>query len=177
MSQTKPIIILVPRPGAWHEPDIFDPVTTVLQSLGYKTVSVSLPSVGASLPRMTSSPTSTLRKPGTSQYEIVEDGMEIMTFFPITTLCNDLPRDAAERYAPGLKRQSYKVFASKQTYAAWRHVLTTYLYTEKDVALPIRYQKMMVKGSGVNIATEIFDSGHSVFLAIPERSQIRSEER
>lgn len=44
-----------------------------------------------------------------------------------------------------------------------------YLYAKKDVAFPIQFQKMMVEGSGVNIATEAFDSGHSVFLVMPEK--------
>ncbi|KAG8964984.1 hypothetical protein FRC05_003511 [Tulasnella sp. 425] len=235
MSQTKPTIIFVP--GAWHEPHVFEPVITILQSQGYKTVPVSLPSVGASPPLDDFQPdVATIRAAIVSSvdagsevvlfahsyggvpaseavkgltksdvqsqgksggvvhfvlcaaflipegvpsidpevgpfplYEVVEDGTIINTIDPITTYYNDLPREAAERYAAGLKRQSYKVFASKLTYAAWRHVPTTYLYTEKDVALPIQYQKMMVEGSGVNITTETFDSGHSAFLAMPEK--------
>ncbi|KAG8964983.1 hypothetical protein FRC05_003510 [Tulasnella sp. 425] len=235
MSQTKPTIIFVP--GGWHEPHVFEPVSTILQSRGYKTVLVSLPSVGASPPLddfqpdvaavraaiassvdagsevvlfahsyggipaseavkgLTKSDLQSQGKPGgvahfmlcasflipegaasidpeqgpSPQYKVVEDGMEIVTIDPITTFYNDLPREAAERYAAALKRQSYKVFASKQTYSAWRHVPTTYLYTENDMALPVQYQKMFVEGSGVNIKTETFDSGHSVFLTMPEK--------
>lgn len=207
MSQKKPTIVFVP--GAWHEPHVYDPVSNILQSQGYKTVAVSLPSVGASPPLgdfqpdvaairnsilscvdagsevvvfahsyggvpaseaikgLTKSDLQQQGKPGgvthfvlctaflvleglpsldpekgpLPPYEVVEDGTIIATIDPITTFYNDLPRETAERYAAGLKRQSYKVFASKQTYAAWRHVPTTYLYTENDFALPMMYQK------------------------------------
>ncbi|KAG8961039.1 hypothetical protein FRC05_006401 [Tulasnella sp. 425] len=170
--------------------------------MGYKTISASFPSVGASAPLNDFQPDVAVvrtaivssvdagsevvlfvhgyggfpsRVPsinpeqGPSQYEVAEDGMEIMTFFPITTFYNGLLRDAAEQHVAGLKRQSYQVFASKLTYAAYRQVLTTSFYAEKDFALPIQYQRMIVEGSGVNIATEIFDSDHSVVLAIPEK--------
>ncbi|KAG8899412.1 hypothetical protein FRC01_010559 [Tulasnella sp. 417] len=235
MSQTKPTIVFVP--GAWHEPHVFDLVASILKSQGYKTVAVSLPSVGASPPLddfqpdvaavrdaivscveagsevvvfahsyggapsseaikgLAKSDLQTQGKPGgvihyvlcsaflileglpsldpekgpLPPYKVVEDGTIITTIDPITTFYNDLPRETAERYAAGLKRQSYKVFASKQTYGAWRHVPTTYLYTDNDLALPLLYQKMMVKGSGVDIKTETFGAGHSPFLSLPEK--------
>ncbi|KAG8964985.1 hypothetical protein FRC05_003512 [Tulasnella sp. 425] len=184
MSQTKPTIIFVP--GAWHEPHIFEPVSTILQSVGYKTVLVSLPSVGASPPLddfqpdvaairaaivssadagseavlfahsygsvpaseavkgLTKSDIQSQGKSGGVVHfvlcaaflipegvssinpeqgpsplcEVVEDGTIINVIDPIATLYNDLPRETAERYAAGLKRQSYKVSASKLTYAA-----------------------------------------------------------
>lgn len=235
MSHRKPTIVFVP--GAWHEPHVFDPVATILQSQGYKTVAVSLPSVGASPPLddfqpdvaavrdaivscvdegsevvvfahsyggapsseaikgLTKSDLQSQGKPGgvthyvlcaafiipegfpsvdpekgpLPAYKVVEDGTRITTIDPITTFYNDLPRETAERYASALKIQSYKVFLSKQTYGAWRHVPTTYLYTENDLAIPLMYQKMMVEGSGVDMKTETFDAGHSVFLSLPEK--------
>lgn len=235
MTQTKPTIVFVP--GAWHGPQVFDPVANILQSQGYKTVAVSLPSVGASPPvndfqpdvaairdaiqssvnegsevvvfahsyggvpsseaikGLTKSDLQSQGKPGgvihyvlcasflipegvasidpekgpSPQYELLDDATVIMAIDPVETFYGDLPRETAERYAAGLKRQSYKVFASKLTYAAWRHVPTTYLYTENDSALPLLYQKMMVEGSGAEVKTETFNAGHSVFLALPEK--------
>ncbi|KAG9043904.1 hypothetical protein FS837_009027 [Tulasnella sp. UAMH 9824] len=48
MSQKRPTIVLVP--GAWHTPNIFSSFIPHLTSAGYKTVSVTLPSVGCSPP-------------------------------------------------------------------------------------------------------------------------------
>ena len=42
---TKPTFLFVP--GAWHSPIVFSPTTNLLQSHGYPTISLSLPSVGA----------------------------------------------------------------------------------------------------------------------------------
>ncbi|KIO24296.1 hypothetical protein M407DRAFT_77131 [Tulasnella calospora MUT 4182] len=206
MSQTKPSIIFVP--GGWHEPHVFDPVISILQSKGYKTLAVSLPSIGTSPPVDDLQPDvsaireaivsctdagsevvvfahsyggfpsseaikgltkSDLQSQGKSGGVLLDDATVIMAIDPVETFYGDLPRETAERYAAGLKRQSYKVFASKLTYAAWRHVPTTYLYTENDSALPLLYQKMMVEGSGAEVKTETFNAGHSVFLALPEK--------
>lgn len=235
MSQTKPSIVFVP--GGWHEPHVFDPVISILQSKGYKTLAVSLPSIGTSPPvddlqpdvsaireaivsctdagsevvvfahsyggfpsseaikGLTKSDLQSQGKSGgvvhyvlcaafiilegvspldpetgpSPQYELLDDGKMIMPIDPITLFYNDLPRETAERYAARLKKQSYKVFTTKATYGAWRHVPTTYLYTEKDVSLPMAYQKVMVERSGVDIKTETFDAGHSPFLNFPEK--------
>ena len=39
-----PTIVFVP--GAWHSPEFFGPVISVLEPLGYKCVTVSMPAVG-----------------------------------------------------------------------------------------------------------------------------------
>ncbi|KAG9010755.1 hypothetical protein FRB90_007654 [Tulasnella sp. 427] len=235
MSHTKSTIILVP--GAWHGPEVFEPIRTILESLGYPTVGVSLPSVGASPPLngfepdvaairkaivssvdagsevvlfahsygsvptseaikgLTKADLQAQGKPGgvvhlifctaflipegvpsiepakgpSTQYKLNEDGTVIRPKDPIATFYNDLPLEIAPRLAAGLKQQSYKVFASRLTYAAWKHVPTTYLYAEQDAAFPILVQKMMVEGSGLDIQTETFDCGHTVFVSLPEK--------
>ncbi|KAG8961886.1 hypothetical protein FRC00_010930, partial [Tulasnella sp. 408] len=48
MTSSKPTIILIP--GAWHTPDGFAALSKFLESSGYHTIPVSLPSVGASPP-------------------------------------------------------------------------------------------------------------------------------
>lgn len=48
MTPVKPTIILIP--GAWHTPDGYAPLSKLLESSGYRTIPVSLPSVGASPP-------------------------------------------------------------------------------------------------------------------------------
>ncbi|KAE8387436.1 hypothetical protein BDV23DRAFT_195830 [Aspergillus alliaceus] len=44
-----------------------------------------------------------------------------------------------------LKPHSYQTLHSPVTYAAWKHVPTTYLYCVKDNAIPFYVQKMMVE--------------------------------
>ncbi|KAG9010756.1 hypothetical protein FRB90_007655 [Tulasnella sp. 427] len=234
MSPSKPTIILIP--GAWHEPEVFEPITIILHSFGYKTIGVKLPSVGASPPLndfepdvaavrkailscveagsevvlfahsygsvptseavkdLTKADLEAQGKPGGvihlilctaflipegvpsidpvqgpfPTFEVYEDGTLIRPKDPIAIFYNDLPRETAERLAAGLKQQSYKVFASKLTYAAWKHVPTTFQYTERDASVPVAYQKMMVEGSGLDIKTETFDSGHTVFVTLPK---------
>lgn len=235
MAHNKPTILFVP--GAWHGPEIFDPLTSILQSLGYKTLSVSLPSVGASPPvegfepdvaavrnalapsveagsevvvfahsyggvpaseaikGLTKADLESQGKPGgvvhfilcasflipegmpsanpetgpTPQFELNEEKTIVASIDPIATFYNDLPRETAERLAAGLKKHSYRVFWSKATYAAWRHVPTTYLYAENDQAVPLQVQKMMVERSGVDMRTETFNTGHTIFVSLPDK--------
>jgi len=43
-----------------------------------------------------------------------------------------------------------------------------YLFCEKDEALPLELQKMMVANSGLDIKTETCSAGHSPFLSQPK---------
>ena len=45
---SKPVFVFVP--GAWHTPDVYDPLISHLTSSGYESAKVTLPSVGASPP-------------------------------------------------------------------------------------------------------------------------------
>ena len=45
---SKPVFVFVP--GAWHSPDAFGPVIKQLRTAGYKSVGVTLPSVGTEPP-------------------------------------------------------------------------------------------------------------------------------
>jgi hypothetical protein len=45
MSAEKPIIVLIP--GAWHTPEGFTPLLTLLSLAGYPCIPLSLPSAGA----------------------------------------------------------------------------------------------------------------------------------
>ncbi|KAL8243650.1 hypothetical protein R6Q59_009908 [Mikania micrantha] len=44
MAAPKPTLVLVP--GAWHKPEAFAPMTSLLESAGYTCVGINLPSVG-----------------------------------------------------------------------------------------------------------------------------------
>ena len=48
-KMAKPTVVCVP--GAWHTPEIYDQVMNILDSHGYPTISLSLPSVGANPPK------------------------------------------------------------------------------------------------------------------------------
>ncbi|KAG8952003.1 hypothetical protein FRC04_005336 [Tulasnella sp. 424] len=76
MSQTKPIIVLVP--GAWHTADIFSSFTPHLTSAGYKTITVTLPSVGCSPPVKDLQPDSQAVRDAIIPH--VENGEDIILF-------------------------------------------------------------------------------------------------
>lgn len=48
MTILPPTIVFVP--GAWHGPEFFGPVISILEPLGYKCVTVSMPAVGRTKP-------------------------------------------------------------------------------------------------------------------------------
>ena len=48
---SKPTLVLVP--GAWHKPEIYHSVTKNLSAHGYPTISLALPSAGATPPNLT----------------------------------------------------------------------------------------------------------------------------
>lgn len=57
------------------------------------------------------------------------------------------------------------------TYAAWRHIPSTYLLCDGDNAIPPALQESMVetvKAAGVPITVERCQAGHSPFLSVPE---------
>lgn len=54
MADSKPTIIFVP--GAWHSPEVFSTVRTSLETHGYRTLGITLPSVGAEPPLKTWDP-------------------------------------------------------------------------------------------------------------------------
>jgi pimeloyl-ACP methyl ester carboxylesterase len=88
---------------------------------------------------------------------------------PVETFYNDVKEP--EKYVKMLKPHSYRTFASKATYAGWKHVPSTYLLCEKDEAIPIHAQKGMVDGAqkaGADMKVETVDASHSPFISMPE---------
>ena len=65
---------------------------------------------------------------------------------------------------------NYQTFHSPCTYAAWKHVPSTYLCCRNNAAIPLTVQRMMVeetaKGFGIN--TETVDASHSPFYSKPD---------
>ncbi|KAG9046973.1 hypothetical protein FS837_003263 [Tulasnella sp. UAMH 9824] len=237
MASSKPTIILIP--GAWHTPDGFVALSKFLESAGYHTIPVSLPSVGASPPLDDFQPdVAAIRDVVTS---CVDAGQDVILFMhsyaslpgceaikgltksdreregkaggvkhlifcsafvlpegvsPLDTrngepwpwfvlsddskivtpapgipeqlFYNDLPPDTVSKLVEELKPQSYCIFSSSITYAAYREVPSTYFYNERDATILLEGQKAMVAGSGVKFGEETFDAGHCGFIGKPE---------
>lgn len=99
-------------------------------------------------------------------WDIADDERSVMPNAPIEIFYNDVENPA--QYVEILKPHSYRAFFTKATYPGWKHVPRTYLYCEKDMAIPIQAQKGMVESSGVEWKTESIDASHSPFLSVPE---------
>lgn len=90
---------------------------------------------------------------------------------PEEVFYDDLSADEAKKTADILLHHSYKCFATKLTYPAYKDIPTTYQYCKKDSALPIFAQEKMVEDAralGVQIDTDTFDASHSPFLSMPD---------
>lgn len=93
----------------------------------------------------------------------------LMPLTPEDIFYNDVedPRDEIMKLQP----HSYRSFATKVTYAGWKHVPSTYLLCEKDNAIPLHAQKGMVDAAqkaGADMKAETMDVSHSPFLTKPK---------
>jgi pimeloyl-ACP methyl ester carboxylesterase len=104
-------------------------------------------------------------------WDISEDKTTVMPKTPKDIFYNDVDDETADAMANSLEPHSYRTFYSPVTYAAWKHVPSTYLYCLQDAAIPIHIQKMMVEetGKGAEFRTETLDASHSPFLSMPEQ--------
>ncbi|KAF2806570.1 alpha/beta-hydrolase [Mytilinidion resinicola] len=87
----------------------------------------------------------------------------------------DLDDDAVAELAKDLQPQSFGVFWSTTTYAAWRYVPTTYIECTGDrpsTHAAAQYLLETAKASGTHKIERIIkvDSGHSPFISKPEWS-------
>lgn len=73
-----------------------------------------------------------------------------------------------EHHVKRLRPNSYRCFHQKLGYAAYRDVPATYIFAEKDEAIPIEAQRGMVKGSGVEWTEVNLDTDHSPFWTKPK---------
>ena len=99
-------------------------------------------------------------------FKIAADERTLEPATPIETFYNDV--EDPEKHVATLKPHSYRTFSSKLTYPAYKYVPSTYLFCEKDMALPIHVQRGMVENSGVDWKTETLDASHSPFLSFPD---------
>lgn len=85
---------------------------------------------------------------------------------------NDLPKAEQEKRVAMLKHHKQEtILRSIVTYAAWRHVPSTYLLCSLDKTIVYETQQGMVERAqkeGVDLKTEVLEAGHSPFLSKPE---------
>jgi pimeloyl-ACP methyl ester carboxylesterase len=98
MSTVKPIIVLVP--GAWHTPEYFGPLISLLSLAGYPCIPISLPSAGAHPAHQSfSEDVAAIRKQITL---LVEGGREVVIVMhsggsvPTTEALRDLSKNERE---------------------------------------------------------------------------------
>jgi len=103
-------------------------------------------------------------------WDVKEDKTTCMPLTPEEIFYNDLDESTQKENIAALKPMSYKPFSSKVTYAGWRDFLVSYIYCEKDQAIPVEVQKGMVEASKVQFKTESLDASHSPFLSMPEKT-------
>ncbi|RAL13080.1 alpha/beta hydrolase [Aspergillus homomorphus CBS 101889] len=104
-----------------------------------------------------------------SWFNVSPDRMTVTPIDPVNVFYNDLPEDEARAAVAMLRPHSYRTLHSPCRFAAWRVVPTTYLYCEKDRAIPLSVQRRMVEETarGCAIRTETLDAAHSPFLSVP----------
>ncbi|KAJ5537739.1 hypothetical protein N7494_007218 [Penicillium frequentans] len=226
-------------PGAWHNPDCYDPVVSRLEAVNYKTEKVHLPTVGPSthylnfdedvaqirrqikhavnagqevvvvvhsyggLPSneaIKGLDINTRQKMGLTGgvthlffccsfviaegqslisafggndlpwFRVADDKLEVNVADPDKVFYNDCDDVQVEHAVASLRPHSYQSFHSVCTYAAWKHIPSTYLYCLQDAAIPLAVQKMMVEGTakGFGMGTETVDASHSPFISQPD---------
>ncbi|EPE36202.1 alpha/beta-Hydrolase [Glarea lozoyensis ATCC 20868] len=89
----------------------------------------------------------------------------------VQCLFNDMAPQQANFWTSQLLPQSLGVFWSKTTFAAWRHIPTTYVLCGQDQNVTVEYAEMMIqaaKDSGAHMIDRIErceEAGHEVFLS------------
>lgn len=99
------------------------------------------------------------------------DGNYLYHLDPVSMFYHDIPVEEAEELKKKLKHHSRPTMGSPITYAAWKHVPTTYLLCKQDQTIPYERQVKMVEDAGVagiQIKTVTSDASHSPFLSQPD---------
>ncbi|PYI09561.1 alpha/beta-hydrolase [Aspergillus sclerotiicarbonarius CBS 121057] len=98
-----------------------------------------------------------------------DDDQTVVDRYPKVRLVNPDPEDndeEVEKYLDTLKRWNGKCMYQPLSTdrAAWRDIPVTYVYTARDMTIPMDYQKWMVetiKQEGAEVETIELDSGHA----------------
>lgn len=83
---------------------------------------------------------------------------------PAEVFYNGVDAATAEELEGKLVGHATGSFESKVSYAAWKHVQSTYIVCEKDNAIPAEVQEKMAGQPGGKITVERLDAGHSPWM-------------
>ena len=109
---------------------------------------------------------------------IVSDGEQLTVDGPGELFYNDMNEDDAREAVSKLvlhpSRAQFDPPTHSEAHIAWEHIPVTYIYCQKDKALVIPAQEMMVqrlqeRNPSITVQKEFCDAGHSPFLSQPEK--------
>lgn len=86
---------------------------------------------------------------------------------PGVMMFDDLDSTQKEEQMTLLRRFCTSTFSARTTYAAWKDIPSSYIFTSKDFGVPPIYQEIMtndVKAEGIVFREEHYDATHDVFL-------------
>jgi hypothetical protein len=83
---------------------------------------------------------------------------------------NDVPKDVAAHWASKLTYQAVGPFKTAQTYAAWKHIPSTYIICELDNTIPAAFQETMATQEGGLFTIERLNASHSPFMSMPKET-------
>ena len=87
---------------------------------------------------------------------------------PIHRFYHDLPLNEAEEAVSNLRLHSTGALWSDATYAAWKHIPSTYLVCENDQAIPLAAQEAMIADPEAKFTVERCIASHSPMLSMPD---------
>ncbi|OAX84490.1 hypothetical protein ACJ72_01131 [Emergomyces africanus] len=82
---------------------------------------------------------------------------------------NDLPSSMVDDLAAKLLPHAASIYSHPLGYAGYKHVPSTYLLCNKDLALPFKIQKAIVALAHGSMRSETCDAGHFCMLSMPEK--------
>lgn len=87
---------------------------------------------------------------------------------PVDHFYHDCDPAVVEECVKGIGRHSLAAMWTKPTYAAWKHIPSTYLVCEADRAIPVAVQEMWIQQKGARFTVERCGAAHSPFLSMPD---------
>ncbi|KAF2421125.1 alpha/beta-hydrolase [Tothia fuscella] len=104
-----------------------------------------------------------------SQWSIIDDSGEFATVADGNyRFYHDVDPAIADENSAKLQHHAFKTFRSEQTYAAWKHIPSTYVVCEEDRAVPAEVQEHMASQEGGLWTVKSLKSSHSPFLSMPK---------
>lgn len=105
---------------------------------------------------------------GPDGWECIDNGEPLDLFY------NDISREEGELWKSRLLKQSSASLKDRENvYAGWADVPVWYLLCQRDQAIPIQMQEMMVaaaRDAGADFTSKSLDASHSPFLSKPNET-------